>query len=98
RKPWRSTPSWMQRSRALTEAAFRSASSNEVVIIVFRFDREASLPRNEATLLPLSKLWPVVALIAPIFFPLPLRSQDSAISETQAQAQKIYATRCAVCH
>jgi mono/diheme cytochrome c family protein len=56
------------------------------------------LPSNGATLLHLSKLWPVVALIAPIFYPLPLRSQDSSASETRAQAEKIYSTRCAVCH
>jgi PQQ-dependent dehydrogenase (methanol/ethanol family) len=56
------------------------------------------LRRNGAIFLHVSILWPVVALIAPIFFPLPLRSQDSAPSETRAQAEKIYATRCAACH
>jgi PQQ-dependent dehydrogenase (methanol/ethanol family) len=56
------------------------------------------LPRDGATFLHVSRLWPLAVLIAPIFSPLPLRSQDSAAAETRAQAEKIYSTRCAVCH
>ena len=45
-----------------------------------------------------SRLRLVAALIVCFFSPLLLRGQDSAASQSRAQAQKLYATHCAVCH
>jgi PQQ-dependent dehydrogenase (methanol/ethanol family) len=40
----------------------------------------------------------VATLAACFFFPMLLRSQDSAAAQDRAQAQSLYATHCAVCH